>query len=665
MPVRMSLWTALWIALCAVLGAVPSAAQSVQVEAQVDAYTLGDGERLTYSLRIQGAALESIRTPEPPPTSNLVLMDATPATEQYATQNGTADGTTTRVVTFSWRYRPMRLGTATLDPVTVRIGSQTISTSPIEVQVVPQSQRSSAPPTGHSSRSRSGAAGVTRRAPDASESLISEDDLFIDVSPTDTAAFVGEQVPIEYRLYFRPGIRLRQSRLAEAWEAPGFWREELEVNGQPRPNDPDATYRYIVIKRVATFPTRPGPLQVRPLRVETEATPGLGMAPTSQLMPMRRAFEDMMLASPTVQVDVAPLPTSTAPPSFEGAVGQFEWTRSTVPREVSRGEGLSFTVSVAGTGNLYAVEAPAINVPDYVDVLGPEEETTFDRSGTRLQGTRTFTYTLVPRRADPFTVPALSWSHFDPTTESFVTHDARAVSVRVQPRPNDRAAAASDTSAPSPPASSVSAPSSGRAWGGWMLMLGGVLGLGVLGAWTYWRWATVRTALATLVPLLRRQSTEERLPNQVQGEAEADAQPRASRRSSNVSPVQQGSPEAKGTAMKHAQMHLDRAQHALRDGTTEAFYHALERAVVTLIAQRLGRSPHGRARHELLDALKAHGIALTVRETADELLRACDQAQFSPATPSYDSQLAALDAAHTLILHLDAALHPAPPSKAR
>ena len=644
----MSVRVVLWAVLCAVLGALPSTGQSVQVEAQVDSYTLGTGERLTYSLRIQGATLESIRTPEPPPTSNLVLADATPATDQYAT---TQNGKPTRVVTFSWRYRPMRLGEAALDPVDVRVGTQTVSTSPITVQVVPQSQRGS-PPAGHAPARQPRASGPTRRTPRASDPLIGEDDLFIDVAPTDTAALVGEQVPIEYRLYFRPGIRLRQSRLAEAWEAPGFWREELEVDGQPRPNDPDATYRYIVIKRVATFPTRSGTLEVRPLRVKTEATPGLGMAPTDRLMPMQRAFEEMMLASPTVQVKTDPVPTETAPASFAGAVGQFQWERSAVSRQVDRGEGLSFTVSVSGTGNVYAIEAPALDMPDHVDVLGPQEDTTFDRSGPVLQGTRTFTYTLVPRDAVSFTVPALAWSYFDPEADAFVTHEADAVPVQVEPRTDSVPATSANTDA------SPSMPSPQRTWGGWMLVLGGLLAAGTLGTWAYMRWDAVRAALVPLLSFLRSRDQPQHTSRSAQGDAEAPSQSRTSGRSTAAARRDKEAALANRAAMKHAQTHLDKAQHALRSGATGPFYHALERAVVTLIAYRLGHSPHGRARHELLAALKAHGIAESVRETADELLRACDQAQFSPAAPSYDSQLAALDAAHTLILHLDAALHP-------
>ncbi|PEN05229.1 hypothetical protein CRI93_13545 [Longimonas halophila] len=631
MPVRVLLG----IAMLALWSIGPAQGQSaVQVEAQVDAYTIGSEERITYSLQIQGAPLASIRTPEPPPTSNLVLLNATPATEQHAHER---NGRSERVVTFSWRYRPMRLGTATFDPVTVQIGTQTVSTGTIDVEVVPQSTRTGMPPTGHGSGGASEAArGPQRETNGATEPLISDDDLFIDVTPADTAVFVGEQVPIEYRLYFRPGIRLRQSRLAEAWEAPGFWREELEVNGQPQPDTPNATYRYIVIKRVATFPTRAGSLRVRPLRVETEATPGLGMATADQIMPMQRAFEDLMLASPPVQVTAQPVPEEDAPASFRGAVGAFQWERRPVPSDVAVGEGLSVTLTVEGTGNLYAVEAPPLRLPQHVDVMGPRTETTFERTQGYLHGTRTFTYTLVPRTAEPFVVPALSWSHFDPEVESFITHNAKAVPVHVQPRDN-----APNVSPAEQSPAAQSSPNTGG-WFRWALLLSGTLTLGAAGAWAYWKWGAV------LLTRLRRSPTQEQRTSGPQGSTQEDAE--ASQSSGKIDTA------AADPAMKQAQIHLDAAQHALRAGTTAAFYRALERAVVELVAQRLNRSPNGLARHELFAVLDAHGIDRPVRETAEELLHACDQARFSPAHPSHDSRLAALDAAHTLVLHLDAAL---------
>lgn len=627
MPAR----AVLLVVLLVVGGSLSSVGQSVQVDAQVDAYTIGSEDHLTYSLRIQGAALEDINTPEPPATSNLVLVDATPATEQYGT---TRNGRTERVVTFSWRYRPMRFGRATLEPVSVRIGSQTVTTSTIDVEVVPQSKRTGPPPSGapHGQPRPNASPGSS---PDP---LISDDDLFIEVIPTEVTAFVGEQVSVEYRLYFRPGIRLRQSRLAEAWEAPGFWREELDVESQPpRPDDPDAAYRYIIIKRVATFPTQAGTLQINPLRVQTEATPGLSMSSSDRLMPMQRTFEEVMLSSGAVDVTAKSLPDDDAPSSFNGAVGAFSWRRSAVPEQVEVGEALAVTITVGGTGNVYAVEPPTLNLPDHVDVFAPRVETDFDRNASQLHGTRTFTYTLVPQTPDDFAVPALSWSHFDPDTESFITHEAEAAPVRVVPRTDDTGPPETSRERA---AASEGAPRSSDwgMWRRWAVWVGGMLGLGAAGIWAYQQWGAA-------LFMARRRREEDGPAGGEQGRADTT--------SGDTNPAGPRTPTA---AMQVAQAHLDTAHHALRNGTSTDFYRALEHAVVGLIATRLKRSPHGLSRNELFQVLKMRGIDQSVRETAEELLHACDQARFSPATPSHDSQLAALDAAHTLILHLDAAL---------
>ena len=634
MPLRV----VLGIALLVLGGARIAGAQSaVQVDAQVDAYTIGTAERLTYSLRIQGAALEAIRTPEPPPTSNLVLLNATPMTEQFARQR---NGRTERVVTFAWRYRPMRTGTATLDPLSVRVGGQTISTARIEVDVVPQSARAGAAPSGspHGTRARR-RSGSRSASPDAP--LIGSDDLFIDVTPADTAAFVGEQVPIEYRLYFRPGIRLRQSRLAEAWEAPGFWREELEIAGQPRPDDPDAAYRYIVIKRVAAFPTRAGSLRVRPLRVETEATPGLGMVSARQLRPGQRAFEAMQLASPPVQVQARPVPTAPAPDAFRGAVGALEWERSAVAREVAVGEGLTVSVSVRGTGNLYAIEAPPLSVPDHVEVVGPNTETDIDRTGRVLRGKRTFTYTLVPRAAEPFTVPALSWSHFDPRTESFVMHTSDAVSVQVQPQ------APGQPVAEQPPA-----PAAQRGWMRWAAGLGSAIGLGALALWGYWTWGAAWGRRRSV-----RDAERASAASSVQEDAMPERPDAGAAPDKNVAPARDAeAADASAAALTHAQAHLERAQQALRTDTADAFYRAVDQAVVALVAGHLQRAPNGLTRQALFDALRHEGVDAEVRASVRDLLHACDEARFSPATPAYDALRATLDTTHTLMQHLDRAL---------
>lgn len=597
------------VGLLAGLGGPLSVAQSsLQVEARVDAHTIGSEDRLTYAIRVRGAALEEISTPEPPATSNLVLLDTTPSTEQYIMGE---DSDTERAVVFAWRYRPMRPGAAQLRSTTVRIQNQELTTGAIDVDVSSRPNRAGQPPSGMPFH-------ITEREAESSTGLVSSDDLFIEVTPADAEVFVGEQLGVEYRLYYRPGVRLRQSRLADAWEAPGFWREELTVESQPRSEDVDAAYRYLVIKRVATFPTQTGMLQIDPLRVETEATPGFQSA-RGRPRGAHRQFEEILLSSGTVDVQANPLPEG-APGSFQGAVGRFEWTRNGIPDRVEVGSALTFQIAITGDGNLYSIEPPPLNLPDHVDVFDPEVEVDLQREGTTLKGTRTFTYTVVPRSPTEFVIPEMEWSYFDPEAESYVTHEASAARVRVEPGPERPSETVADAD---PPPLQDHTSSNEIPWG--VIIAGlGVAGL-IAGGWGYGLWSSLWAVLVAGV-----KSEDDDTPPVAREVAVADIQ--------------------------KTQQHLDAAQRALRDNDPKPFYRALEQAVVGLVAQRTGHSARGMTHRMLDEELRAHDVDFSVRETAQELLKACDQAQFSPSEPSYDSMLAALDAAHTLVLHLDATL---------
>lgn len=621
---RLSVLAGLLIVL---MGYAPvSVAQSVQVEASVDAHTIGMQDEVTYAIRIQGADLESISTPEPPATTNLVLASATPSTRQYTTE---VEGELQRVVLFSWQFRPLRQGDAQLHPVTLEVGGRPLTTGAIAIEAVPQSERTVPP---------SGAPYDIDEAPQPDDgSLISSDDLFIEVVPTEAETFVHEQVSLEYRLYYRPGIRLRQSRLARAWDAPGFWREDLNVEGGPHPDDPHAAYRYIVIKRVAAFPTRTGTLTVAPLQVDTEANPGVRLTPSDRLATGRRTFEEVHLASQEVTVTANPLPDH-APDRFDDAVGTFNWERSTIPERVAVGDALTFSVTIEGTGNLYAIDPPELAVSDHVEVYTPDTETNLNRDGDRLAGTRTFTYTLVPRAEAPFTIEGMTWSYFDPEEGAYYTHTEDAVEVDVTAA--ESTLANKQANAPSERTSEArESASAERPWPSLLVGLG-LLGLVAASGWAYWVWGGLLVGAA---------STRSDTDRSLSAATAPDAEPAEHEATDHAD-------QAALTAMKQAQRHLDTAQHHLRTGPPADFYAALEQAVVGFVGQRLNRSPNGLTHAEIDHLLQAYDVEVDVCETAQELLHACDQAQYSPSHPSHDSMLAALDAAHTLLIRLDATL---------
>ena len=184
---------------------------------------------------------------------------------------------------------------------------QVYTTKPIAISIVPQSQR----PQRTNRQARRDPFGL-RRAPatnqaEAKAPSISKRDIFIRALPSARNVVQNQQVNIEYHLYFREGMQLRQSRLADSWDAEGFWREELDVERRPVPKtvvENGLRYNTIVLKRVAVFPTRTGSLTIDPLRIEAEAyVPNRSADPFDQFFSFRQRYEPVEVASETVKVN--------------------------------------------------------------------------------------------------------------------------------------------------------------------------------------------------------------------------------------------------------------------------------------------------------------------------------------------------------------------------
>ena len=595
--------------ICAgVLLGTPVLAQSeseVSISAQATPSEVGTAETVTLEIQVKGAPLSTIQTPEPPSTANLVLQEPTPTTRRELSFDS---GELTRRVTFAWTYRPMQVGIGRIRSTTIRVRGEPYTTDEIRVRIVPQSQRPGRAP-------RAGA-DPTGPSPDARRpATLGPRDLFIRATASADAAYQNEQVTAEYRLFFRPGVRLRQSRMADAWDAPGFWREELDVASRPSPRTTTAygePYETIVLKRVALFPTRAGTLRVDPLRIETEAQPHPSRGPA----PRHRHYEPVTLSSEALRVVAKSLP-SGAPPAFDGAVGQFALDAALGTDSVEAGEAVELTARLEGTGNLATVSPPVVNPPPDFETYEPSVETDVDRSGERVRGTKTFTYTLVPQSNGRYTLPPVTFAYFDPETEAYETLRSEPMALHVTGDAPPRAVGQTGQGLP---IGNIAGPIEGEV-----------------------RW--VRTeraplyrqpwAYAALLASLLLAGGGVLYRHHAGGETLAAV------------------PESDG--LDAAQRHLRDAHRYLREGDLRTFHQTVERAVFTFLTTRLDpiEASSGARRVAIDRALARHDVPEAERRALRDLLDACDRAQFTPAEPSHDAMEATLDQAQTLLLRLD------------
>ena len=569
----------------------PVAAQSAS--ATVSASRVAVGQTVTYTVTLAGGRGEGVG---PPLASGALRLRSQFPVSDATTSFG---GRTERQVT--WAYEAVRPGSGRIGRFRARVGGQPVAVDGLSVTV------ERGPPA--------------RVAPDARPGSGARGELFARAEPSRRTAYVGEQVVVGYELYFEPEIQPRQTAPVGTWDAPGAWREEMDVaSTYPRPVTVGGRpYDAVTIRRVALFPTRAGTLTLAPMEFTVDLL-RIDRQPSADpfspfFSPFTSRYEDREVLAPSVSVEVRPLPDG-APPSFSGAVGQFEVSTTVDRREVDAGEAVRVQVTVRGDGNTATLAAPDLQAPPGVDAYDPREEREVFRGAEPLRGVKTFTYTLVPQGGGRFEIPAAPWTYFDPAAGRYVTVQTEPVEVVVR---GDALADAPVEAGPDAPAGLLTAADWRRppGRGVWLwALLGGGLALPALAAGLFLAARIGRQRLAADTPERRRRR------------APADVRRR-----------------------------LDRA----RTLGGPAAFAEIEAAVRAFLSDRLGVPPGPLSADALDRALARAEVDAVARSRVGAVLAACARGQYAPGLGPDPAAVA--DDAQAALAGLDA--RPAPPPARR
>ncbi len=590
-------------------------AQTTNVDESVSAKSIGTEETVTYTINVSGSDGTDLEVPTAPVAEGLTLIQSLPSTQRSVS---IVNGQMSQSFSFSWIYRPTREGNATIAATSVKVGNKEFHTAPLTVTVVPQAQR---PPPRRQVDPFSSLFGNTVDQTPEPPQAPNDTDIFIRAIPTARSAYQGEQVIIEYQLFFREGIQLRQSRLTDSWDAEGFWREELDVETRPIPRivvENGLRYNSIVLKRAAVFPTRAGKMSVDPLKIESEAMLPFGNRdPFQSMFSLRNRFSQVQLASPRVSIDARPLPAD-APPSFNGAVGKYAMTVTTDRTNIKVGESIQLSITIAGRGNLATLSSPTFVVPNSFDLYDPEVSSIIDRSGREIVGSKTFRYVLIPRSNGSFEIPPIEFSHFDTDSNTYKTSktDITPITVSGTATTPDVVVATTngmpvDDFAPLFTSSSE-----------WKKANPGSLHDAY---WVYLLLFFPSVILVMTVVVKRRRD----------------------KFTQNVS-------WARGRrAHPLSKKHLKQATSLLASGNVSGYYEELERAVLGFIGNRLDVAERGLTREKLDGMLAANGVDLELRNRLRKLLDACDMGRFAPSSVTPENMESALDEASSIIPDVD------------
>ncbi|MEM6335996.1 MAG: BatD family protein [Bacteroidota bacterium] len=584
----------------AFLFAVSAHAQDLSVSATVDETTVAVDADVRYRIEIRGGTYSNVETPQAPSAEGLRLVGNLPLTEQSVSY---VNGELTQSISFSWRFRPTQQGEATIGATSVTAGGRSFTTEPISLTVVDA---------------------ISNEEEDATVQEVQDTDAFIRLKPSTRSIFQNQQLTIAYDLYFRVGVQLRSSRLADSWDAEGFWREDLHVN-QPTAMRQEVInglrYNVVTLKRVAVFPTRAGMLMIEPLRIETEiALPSRsGRVFDSFFSRSPARFKPAIVASPGLEVNVQPLPNG-APASFRGAVGAYRLRTNVDRRDVSTGEPVTLTATVSGRGNIATLPEPVLELPSMVDQYNVRLDDDITRAGSTVRGSKTFTYTLVPNSSGSHTIPGPVFTFFNPESGQYEADRGPAITLNVTGSVAPATSRITDTRFPANdiadvlPFTHFQRTAAGRPLHeNWFAYLG--VGLPLLLLLGYAGYRRFTRKLETDVEFARNRR-----------------------------------------AHPLAKKHLKEAEQLLQMGRHRLFYEEINRALLGFIGNRINAPVLGLTHVQLGDLLIQRGVDVSIARELVDLRNEADAARFSPVAPPREKQETAADRAAGLIADIDEGL---------
>ena len=315
------------------------------------------------------------------------------------------NGAITNSRTMTWSIVPKREGLLSIPSLTVKVKRKTFKTKPIKIQVVSSNRKTK------------------------------DLDLFILAEIDKDQVYLGEQVTLTYKIFKKVNISIDPFELPDF---DGFWAEELY---RPRQvsfkNVSRSGVRYQVgtLYQVALFPMLGDKHVIPSLTLKTKVVANRSKRRRDPFFdPFFDSFftetVTKVLNSPEKSLTIKDFPESR-PYDFTGAVGQFSIDASTDRDSIVVNEGLTYTISLKGTGNMGLFTLPDIKFPNQLEAFSPTENFTKDVFRDALTGTMSSEYILIPRMAGSVSIPPVKMSYFDPQSESWKRIQTDAVTIPI------------------------------------------------------------------------------------------------------------------------------------------------------------------------------------------------------------------------------------------
>ena len=343
-------------------------------------------------------------------------------------------------VTYTFALQAYQEGTFHVGAASLTVKGNKISSEPFEIKVLPD-DGSYANNSG--SGGNQGNQGGQQQS--TNDPQVSGKDLFLKVIPSKKSTYVGEQVVLTYKLYTRVPVSSLSVEKMPSYA--GFWTKDISDNNggnlhQSSEYINGIEYTSAEIQKIVVVPQRSGKLTIDPMTIECIAQVRTERNNNRSMDPFEAFFNDPFfnrnianvrkdLSSQQFTLDVKNLPENGKPASFAGAVGNYSFKSGIDKTSLRTNEAVTITLTVSGTGNVELLQMPTPVFPPDFEVYDPKITTNVNDNANGLSGTKKAEYLVIPRRAGSFTIPAVEFSCFNPSTESYQTFSSEPYQIEV------------------------------------------------------------------------------------------------------------------------------------------------------------------------------------------------------------------------------------------
>ncbi len=239
--------------------------------------------------------------------------------------------------------------------------------------------------------------------------------------------YLGEPIILVQKLYSKERI----SNITDFKEPTykGFWKESIDIGDLKLTYETlhGERYNVVVLQKYVLFPQKTGDLSIGSFDLDATVQVIKTRAardPMEQMMYGNKvryyANEPLKLKSKPVKIKVLPLPPGK-PAGFNGLVGDFSMQASVDKTELPANDAFNLRIKVKGKGNISLLEIPRPDFPPDFEVYDPKISQKSNTDGAGMSGSKTYEYLIIPRNEGDFVIPPISFSFFNPRTETYET----------------------------------------------------------------------------------------------------------------------------------------------------------------------------------------------------------------------------------------------------